>query len=49
MNRVHCDNALLAACDQTYSTIIVGLKAVALFVGIGAAWYVGVAIRAGAF
>ncbi len=49
MNRAACDNALLASCERTYDTILMALKAFALGAGIGAVWYVGVAIRAGAF
>jgi hypothetical protein len=49
MNRVHCDNALLASCERTYDVVLKGLKAFALGVGIGAVWYIGVSIRAGAF
>ncbi|MFM0022157.1 hypothetical protein [Paraburkholderia azotifigens] len=48
MNRVACDNALLASCERTYDTILLALKAFALGAGIGAVWYVAVSIRAAA-
>ncbi|MEM5384170.1 hypothetical protein VSR68_11330 [Paraburkholderia phymatum] len=50
MNRVAFDNELLAACERTYDAIVVNcLKAAAMGIGIGACWYVGVVLRAGAF
>ncbi|WP_193727607.1 hypothetical protein [Paraburkholderia franconis] len=49
MNRVHCDNALLASCERTYDTVLMALKAFALGIVIGGVWYIGVSIRAGAF
>lgn len=47
MNRVACDNALLAACDELYGRVM-RVGAVALLGGgIGAFWYLLVALRAG--
>lgn len=48
MNRATADNTLLASCDELYSNVIRVAGAFALFVGVGAFWYLIVAIRAGA-
>ncbi|WP_181565791.1 hypothetical protein [Paraburkholderia unamae] len=48
MNRIACDNALLASCDELYSKVIRVAGAFALFAGVGAGWYLIVALRAGA-
>jgi hypothetical protein len=48
MNRTACDNALLAACDELYGKVVRVAGAFALFAGVGASWYLLVAMRAGA-
>lgn len=47
MNRVECDNALLASCERMHR----GLAVIAALtgVGIGCFWYLLVALRAGVF
>ena len=48
MTRAPCDNALLAACDELHGKIVRGAGVVLLGMGVGAFWYVIVALRAGA-
>ncbi|WP_167760116.1 hypothetical protein [Paraburkholderia pallida] len=48
MNRIACDNALLAACDDLYSRVKRVAAVALLGAGVGVFWYVLVALRAGA-
>lgn len=48
MNRVACDNALLAACDELYGRVTRVAAVALLGASVGVFWYVLVALRAGA-
>ncbi|PVX86442.1 hypothetical protein [Paraburkholderia unamae] len=48
MNRAACDNALLIACDEFSCRLLMGCKVVAAGAVIGCAWWLLVALRAGA-
>ncbi|WP_310630785.1 hypothetical protein [Paraburkholderia sp.] len=48
MNRMPCDNALLAACDEFYGRLTRAAGVALLGAGVGVFWYVLVGLRAGA-
>jgi hypothetical protein len=47
MNRIECDNALLASCDRVHKGV--ALVAALTGAGIGCFWYLCVAVKAGVF